>query len=693
MSFELDGIKIIKINRLVLEVVKKYIKENSDVKYINLKNIFPDSLQGSRGVLQDANALKNINIKDPEKRYFTKEALRLLDGTKVYVCSEWGDDTSQSKGNLQPFLEHVRNTLKYNIVELETIDLSVISRENILEAIKKYDYDQSICKDREAVAYDLIYDDKKYPHKCIVGIAYNIAIGKEGILESSKYQPAGSGKTSAKNILERWDFIVGKRGKQEMNTLRGKDKVKKKNENKILNQILYGPPGTGKTYNTINKALEIIFELEDKESVYEIDDKEYEISYLDAVKENDRNALNGIFRYYKDLGQIEFVTFHQSYGYEEFVEGKKARTINNEIQYNVEPGIFKNLCNQAKKSFTTNFTVDKEVQELTKELFKTLYDDFTNSLIDHMSRENSNLSLKTPREQPFDLYKNSTPSIVVKAGKERTSMSVSHMELEKVFFDNKSPIYKSYEKIIINKILGPLNYKVEETDNSNKNYILIIDEINRGNISKIFGELITLIEPSKRIGEEEQIMLTLANSPDAKFGVPSNLYIIGTMNTADRSIAQIDTALRRRFVFEEMMPKPKLLAFGNGKPLIIKDGIDEINVQEILTAINERIEYIHDREHTIGHSYFMPLIDTPTKNKLDDIFKVNIIPLLAEYFYGDWNDIIYVLNNKFIEPKANSKYITLRDGQLNKIYEIADEFETNEYLNIYNGLTKSKEPA
>ncbi|PHR54403.1 MAG: hypothetical protein COA44_13275 [Arcobacter sp.] len=310
-----------------------------------------------------------------------------------------------------------------------------------------------------------------------------------------------------------------------------------------------------------------------------------------------------------------------------------------------------------------------------------------------MSRENSNLSLKTPREQPFDLYKNSTPSIVVKAGKERTSMSVSHMELEKVFFDNKSPIYKSYEKIIINKILGPLNYKVEETDNSNKNYILIIDEINRGNISKIFGELITLIEPSKRIGEEEQIMLTLANSPDAKFGVPSNLYIIGTMNTADRSIAQIDTALRRRFVFEEMMPKPKLLAFGNGKPLIIKDGIDEINVQEILTAINERIEYIHDREHTIGHSYFMPLIDTPTKNKLDDIFKVNIIPLLAEYFYGDWNDIIYVLNNKFIEPKANSKYITLRDGQLNKIYEIADEFETNEYLNIYNGLTKSKEPA
>ena len=225
--------------------------------------------------------------------------------------------------------------------------------------------------------------------------------------------------------------------------------------------------------------------------------------------------------------------------------------------------------------------------------------------------------------------------------------------------------------------------KLDKQKDIDRNYILIIDEINRGNISKIFGELITLIEPSKRIDEDEEIRLKLPNSGDS-FGVPSNLYIIGTMNTADRSIAQIDTALRRRFVFEEMMPKPYLLRHENNPLIVAVDG-KKIEVQKILEAINERIEYIYDREHTIGHSYFMPLMKTPTKEKLDEIFRVNIIPLLAEYFYGDWEDIRFVLNNDFVTEKTKSQYIKDNSSrELNKVYIIEEAFEKCDYIKIYN---------
>jgi len=312
-------------------------------------------------------------------------------------------------------------------------------------------------------------------------------------------------------------------------------------KNQPLNQILYGPPGTGKTYNTINKALEII-------------DGKVPKSRKDAKKRYDK---------IRKLGQIEFITFHQSYGYEEFVEGIKADLKSNNIQYVLEDGVFKKLVKEA-------------------------------------------------------------------------------------------------------------------LDNTNKNYILIIDEINRGNISKIFGELITLIEPSKRIGKKEEIKLTLPNSKES-FGVPSNLYIIGTMNTADRSIAQIDTALRRRFEFVEMMPKPELVVDNSKNPIVI----DNIEVQKVLKAINERIEYIYDREHTIGHSYFMHLIETPTKDKLDEIFRVNIIPLLAEYFYGDWADIIEVLNdNGFIKEKTLT--YTSKSNRGNKVYEVNSKFTVETYQKIYN---------
>ena len=212
-------------------------------------------------------------------------------------------------------------------------------------------------------------------------------------------------------------------------------------------------------------------------------------------------------------------------------------------------------------------------------------------------------------------------------------------------------------------------------ENSTQRYAMVIDEINRGNISKIFGELITLIEIDKREGGKYPISLTLPYSSD-RFSVPWNVDIIGTMNTADRSLALVDTALRRRFEFIETMPDPSVL-----KDVIVQASGIEIDVQEMLTVINRRIESLYDRDHTIGHAYFTHLrhLTAPQQfPELQAIFRNRIIPLLEEYFFEDWQKIRLVLGDN---QKSSTDYQFVREA--GKHDEALSLFGSNSQLDQY----------
>lgn len=247
---------------------------------------------------------------------------------------------------------------------------------------------------------------------------------------------------------------------------------------------------------------------------------------------------------------------------------------------------------------------------------------------------------------------------------------------------------------------GSLNYKIEDgifkqisdtaKDNLEKRYVLIIDEINRGNVANIFGELITLIEEDKRLGNSDDEMTCTLPYSKKEFGIPNNLYIIGTMNTADRSVEALDTALRRRFTFEEMMPKPELLSAD----------VEGVDLQKFLNTINKRICLLKDREHQIGHSYFM---NVDSKDALIDVIFKNVIPLLQEYFYGDYEKIQMVLGDKFIHREKPRTEFAIKDGNFDNpeyIYSIvkpeeitADIDAALESINFGFSKPDGEEPA
>ncbi|WP_276891198.1 McrB family protein [Helicobacter japonicus] len=468
-----------------------------------------------------------------------------------------------------------------------------------------------------------------------------------------------------------------------------------------LNQILYGPPGTGKTYNTIDKALEILAEFKQ----------------IDSIPQT-RQEQNAIFKQFKKQGQIAFITFHQSFAYEEFVEGIKpvVDDSSQNMTYKVKNGIFKEICERAFKNYEDS---KKELKQLQNE-------HYTESLISAFiaKLENGDIALecngwkfqKTFRNWTYKIWGSDNRWLLLKKEGRQKDLTISIAAILKY--------YDEYKKKLNIKVPSPYNethcdnefytatfQKLKEFEDTEykkqdskpmekvplKPYILIIDEINRGNISKILGELITLIEPSKRIGNDEELRVTLPYSQET-FGVPSNLYIIGTMNTADRSIALLDTALRRRFEFSEMMPDCEVLKSiwlvkdtegKRDKENYLQDTnlhIGEYGVREeteilfqILKALNHRIEFLLDREHTIGHAFFFEKAKFFKNNEnvwyelslndLKTIFAKKIIPLLQEYFYEDYAKIDAVLNeNEMIESK------NMQDLGIN----LSDEFVESE---------------
>ena len=364
--------------------------------------------------------------------------------------------------------------------------------------------------------------------------------------------------------------------------------------------ILYGPPGTGKTWVARN-----------------------------YVKEKTKDNRN----YY------EFVTFHPSYSYEEFVEGIRPKTKTDDsgrVYYEIEDGIFKQICKRAYNALLDKAEIDRNKRWEKEGEVPELTDD---------------------------------------------------------------------EKRQIQSILEGGDYP---------KFYLIIDEINRGDISRIFGELITLLEADKRLFAKNEILVALPYSK-TKFGVPPNLYIIGTMNTADRSIALIDVALRRRFGFIELMPSYKVLfeklEIGNVESeeeavreiekwseSELRNDVKKLAVKALYT-LNQKISLIYDRDHQIGHSYFLKLVDS-SGNELEALRRIwynEVIPLLQEYFYNDWEKLRFLLckgNNGFVREINLEKYANgeLVSGDDAVIYEFVELQEEN-FLNTLVEITKESKKS
>jgi hypothetical protein len=394
------------------------------------------------------------------------------------------------------------------------------------------------------------------------------------------------------------------------------------------NLILFGPPGTGKTYCTAAEAVRLCGE---------------------EVPE-DRDDLMAVYQGLLAAGRIEFVTFHQSMAYEEFVEGRQPMTGADDgedtstagFRLETVPGIFRRIARRAetnggKGSFEIETTVSDALSETTQsitlprghpeKLYKIgefppvqsgSYRQFAQDVASQLANDfPAGFKLAQFKQALIDeAASNGSPE--PEGGWENHNMAnwMSHPSQAWLV-----PVEDSGESGDPNSMSAP------------RHFVLIIDEINRANISKVFGELITLLEPDKRLGQPNQLTVRLPYSGD-EFGVPSNLHIVGTMNTADRSIALLDTALRRRFTFREIMPNPAVL-----KEAAARTGID---LPTLLTIINERIEYLYDRDHQIGHAYF---IGCDTRADVDEVMRHKVIPLLAEYFFEDWGKIAAVLGD------------------------------------------------
>ncbi|PLX21960.1 ATPase [Candidatus Parcubacteria bacterium] len=419
---------------------------------------------------------------------------------------------------------------------------------------------------------------------------------------------------NAKSSLEQhkkyYKNVINKNDEVSENNITNKFNIKSIN---IKNIILYGAPGVGKTHNYKN----IISMIEEGRSQNEI---------FDVVSKNQHVDLkNDAYEGIKKEGRVEFVTFHQSYSYEDFIEGFRPNELGN---IELEDGIFKNISSEANNNLVDSFSNNINTN------FKSVLEQFQLKFeIGSKLKTYNNIS-------EFIISKYTDKSIHIMVNENR--FSISYLPLEEIYNSNKiKPINNPQDVInaLSGRFKGLATYyysifremllfkEIKQNTTALKNFYIVIDEINRGNISKIFGELITLIEEDKRDVYE----VTLPYSKE-KFKVPSNLYIIATMNSTDKSIATIDIALRRRFTFLKMKPNADL--------------ISHAKVKELFNSLNEFIKSNLSEDYMLGHSYFMKI---ENDDDLAFVKEYKIKPLLEEYFYADdenYKKAIGVLNKE-----------------------------------------------
>ncbi|HPR73191.1 MAG TPA: AAA family ATPase [Bacteroidales bacterium] len=439
-----------------------------------------------------------------------------------------------------------------------------------------------------------------------------------------------------------------------------------------LNLILYGPPGTGKTFHSITYAVSILTEIP------------LQVLLDKCSSETGRKEVKSQFDEFVKSGNIIFTTFHQSLSYEDFIEGIKPMepVKGKSIQYEVRDGIFKEICDRATECLA------RQKQDSSMNLsFADAFEQFQAE----WSNNNQMLFPLTQEGKDFTITSIESKNLPFRKASGGTAHSLSKKTLKELFYGTRVS-YPSGLAIYYKSLLEKLrSYSPQDdTDNQkpdNCKHVLIIDEINRGNVAQIFGELITLIEEDKRRGGKEEINVTLPYSKET-FSVPQNLYIVGTLNTADRSVEALDSALRRRFSFIPIMPAEEKLT-----RLTCQDSGRVIDLNELLGSINKRLKILRDGDHTIGHAWLWNVNDF---DKLRNAFNEKIIPLLQEYFYNDFEKLGLVLGNSFIEEDFSAtindfapfnNVENLRNLYNNKkVYRIKDfeKWTIEDFVSIYH---------